>query len=304
MQLIFLDSGNERDYICNYLLDKYYITDYLLLRTNEIIIPTDLFTKYKGKDTFRILVYSSNAIKSNRIKNIITDLKPQVIFHNSDEWGNRNDHQELAIDFPDSVIFRQYSHNKYDQHSNLYDIPLSYVTGTLLYGIPHFDTLRSELDYSKRKYTWSFIGNPFNADRKNAVNTFQSWGSNIEYFDTTCKKEELHDIYKNTKFVLCPNGNVHILCHRIIEAICAGAIPVFACAPEILEEAFGNIINLNKNPLPQFIRESSWNNSLSKCKQIHEQYSELESMVLSNITWFEQTKLDIQTIIDKQIEKN
>jgi hypothetical protein len=158
-----------------------------------------------------------------------------------------------------------------------------------------------------RPYLWSFIGSPNqNPDRSMALETFKNISPNYIYFTPNFNSqnslpiEKYRDIMLQSKFVLCPKGNVNLDTFRLYETLEAGAIPIVLSYSEIQPYKPSYWYHMFHNP-PPFIHCESW----EKCKSILQSMDEeeIEEMRLKCCKFWNdykiQLKIDIQAILNK-----
>jgi len=81
-------------------------------------------------------------------------------------------------------------------------------------------TIRS----SDRRYNWSHVGElGGHGDRQKAMHIFSTWDSHKR---GKMHKEEMFELYTQSKFVPVGRGQKNLDCFRLYEAIMAGAVPV------------------------------------------------------------------------------
>lgn len=229
----------------------------------------------------KIYVFSSNKISYVIAKNQINLFKPDVIIHFSDEWGGKNEYDELSK--LTKLYLRQYSHKEYPIYDNKYIIPLGYQSGM-------FDKIPINLSLkpiSERKYKWSFIGDfTKNVDRREMVDCLES--VNPHYLGKA-NSLEMKNIYCDSIFVPNAKGNCTLDCFRLYEATSCGAIPLLV-GPK--DERQYLVENQNNPPWPQF---DNWNDA----KDQIENYDEKQIQILQNknlIWWSSRLEFIIKKI--------
>ena len=272
----------ENDYILE-LLSKLE-TDIIYVRPEVLITGLSYEPEIIGNN---ILVFSSNAYTYDEILRIVVRIKPLIIVHLSDEYGNRDEYTHLASHT--KLLLRQYNFNNYPnkRYNNIIQIPLGYMVG--MFNNQHaLDVIRKPL--SKRKYKWSFIGN-IKADRIELISKFSKTNSE-RFIGNNIAPSDMFNIYNDTIFIPNGRGNVRIDCFRIYEAILSGCIPVIVCD----EKEFNETFNYNTDT-PPFILEKNWDDAVSKCCYLLNNSKELEKIQTTNYTWLQQKIKSIQSII-------
>lgn len=253
MILLYVECSWEKDYLLRYLLNKIQFTNYFII-TRCQLTESFLHRLRKMSNDF-VFVFSSNNMNYQTASSIINELKPKIVIHNSDEWGNRPEYLELSKTTP--LMLMQYAYY-YDVPKNVYNLPLAYLTGVHLGGIPSWDLIPN---INERTYNWSFVGG-LKSDRRNAINSFIKGWDDANYFAKPTSVTNLANIYRKSKFVLSPRGNKSLLCCRTFEAITCGAIPVVSGCT--LQE-FKRVYNFQNNDVP-FIYAETWDQAVHICK--------------------------------------
>lgn len=290
MLYLHLDSNWEKDYIFKNLLSNIDIQNYWFV--NSSMINDKFIQDISNMKDDVILSYSTNTIqKYEIIESICKIIKPKVIFMNSDEFGNCNQHEKLANHT--NLLFRQYCHHNYNNNfNNIYNYPVSYNTGIFKDGLyPKFNELTPS---SNRNYVYSFIGT-IKSDRREAISMFSKL--NVNNYCGYAKRNEIKYIYGDSIFVLSPRGNINLMCSRTFEAICLGAIPVIVGS----EDECYRTYNFNDEKLP-FVIAQTWNDALEKCKALLSDTKLLHSKQKENYIWFDNINKTIKSNINYAIK--
>ena len=96
------------------------------------------------------MVYSSNIYNFETIKKIIEQKNPKIIFHLSDEKGDRQNYHEIFKNTP--LVYRQYRYNNYNNYENIKFLPLGYHCWDKNY------IKKSVKSVNKRNFIWCFMG--------------------------------------------------------------------------------------------------------------------------------------------------
>lgn len=243
---------------------------------------------------------SKNIIVTNRgislyfLENMITKLKPFVIFHLSDEAGKEDEYYNLYNRPFVKVLFHQYNHENIDYKINNIQIPLGYVSGFL--------SDNASFNYKQqkygRKYDFSFIGS-LKSDRRIMLNKFKNNFKN-SHIDTGITKwnnphnqrvqpDKLFNIYTNSFFVPIGRGNKSLDCFRLYEAIVAGAIPVICGS----FKEFNITFKFNDSPPPSIIVGETWDEAITICKKIYNDEDKICEIITSNHVWFQKQTMNI-----------
>ena len=237
-----------------------------------------------------ILVFSSNIYKFDLILKIVLRIKPIIIVHLSDEFGNNPEYTQLAS--YTKLLLHQYhcSSYPYDNYNNIIQIPLGYMTG-MFNNINNKNPLQFQAKpLLERKYKWSFIGN-MKKDRLELINNF-SQKFNEKFIGNAITPSDMFNIYNDSIFVPNGRGNVTVDCFRIYEAILSGSIPVIVCDKEEFNSAF-----YYNNDMPNFILEKTWNDAVNKCEYLLNNVKELENIQKENYEWLKKKIKSLQEII-------
>ena len=77
------------------------------------------------------------------------------------------------------LTFKQYGFN-YDLPANIHHIPVGYLPGVHIGGVPDFETI---IPPKQRQYDWAFIGG-LKSDRQYAINTFKTLYGNTAFISS------------------------------------------------------------------------------------------------------------------------
>jgi hypothetical protein len=166
-----------------------------------------------------ILAYSSNQYSVDYIENIINYIQPSVLLHLSDEHGTKPEYFKIFEKV--NLIYRQYKflHKKEYEKENMFKIrylPVGYHSWGKNYN-------RQKNDLINRKYKWCFIGT-FN--KSNRIDQLKKLSVIEPYFCNSMSAFESTNIYRNSIFTFCPQGNTDLESSRPYEAIYNGCIPI------------------------------------------------------------------------------
>ena len=226
----------------------------------------------------------------NDIVNVVTKIKPLVIFYLSDEEGCRPN--TTTLQYLTSVIFMQYRHNHYSYSKNAFQLPCAYVSGYLHdsngIAVPSVGLERKPM--TDRRYNCSFVG-AIKSDRGHMAEVFRSRmaKTNIHFVDNNwniadlaISGKQLCEMYLDSIFVLVGRGNSTLDCSRVYEAMVAGAIPVVIGPTQEVESTF----NFNGN-MPPFVYDETWEKASVKCNALLSNHEQLQCMQNQLITWWE-----------------
>lgn len=200
-----------------------------------------------------IVVYSRNQFSKSEIRRGLKLGNPQLIFHLSDEWGKDASWYKFLRKYP--LVLRQHHFNSYPNYDNIKTIPLGYMEGMFEENTTMDNILIENSKFIDREYAWSFIGG-IKGKRGEVLQKFERIEPN---YVGSAHPSEMREIYKNSKFVVCPAGNVNILCFRNFEASICGAIPIVAgCSAEEYKEATKPIGS------PPWIFQETWDDAVKE----------------------------------------
>lgn len=142
----------------------------------------------------------------------------RVLVHVSDEKLRHRNFLYSKFD----VVLRNYFDPRIAWRRNVFFIPLGWTAAFA----PNERVLSDSPSHS-----WSFAG-AIKADRGPMVDAFRVVDGGAHHFSSgwdssdQIPPEKLREIYEDSVFVLCPQGNAHVDTFRVMEALQAGAIPV------------------------------------------------------------------------------
>lgn len=284
--IIYDNTPWERQFIFQDLLGVDYSTYLKLIKTNNnlnysIIQNWEKLDNINDIINNNIFIFSSNTNKYSEIEDMVKLLKPIVIIHLSDEWGNKEHFQNLYK--YTRLLLRQYYHSNYYQKPNIKYIPLGYMSDMVEM---NYTNLKLKLPIN-RKYKWSFIGN-LKQDRLEMVNKMKS--INPFYVGQT-DKIKMREIYRESIFVPNGRGNVKLDCFRLYEASLCGAIPIIVGSKKEIEETFC------KEENPPWLMFENWNEAQLKCLKLLEDMDNLNKLSEKHINWwsksFKTTRVNI-----------
>lgn len=276
----------ERDYILCDLLGTIENKIVKILSdaeiTNEQFYQTEIVNR-------NIFVFSSNEKNFSEIKKIVDLIKPLVIIHLSDEWGQHPEYLSLSDQV--KLYLRQHNCIQYKPGNEVIQIPLGYMTNMLQQKSCLNTTI---IPIKERSYTWSFIG-ALKQDREQMISTFSQKLPN-GYVNNQITPQDMYHIYSKSIFVLNGRGNVSLDCFRIYEAIIAGAIPVIVGDPDEINHVF----SYNGQP-PPFLSATTWDEAVIKCQELLKDEETLFKVLEANRDWFKNKITEIQEKIGNAV---
>lgn len=168
------------------------------------------------------IIYNSTIDNREYIKELANKGVTFGLIHLSDEWG-RDDTD--IYKYAKTVIRNYYK----DLGNNVLNIPLGWMNG-----FPQNMTIKST---EERKYVWSFSGHVDKTTRMEMAKWMSTVPNGKSYFKKcgedwgpfqghALNPQQMADMYNDSLFVPCPQGNCSIDSFRVTEALQAGAIPI------------------------------------------------------------------------------
>ena len=165
-----------------------------------------------------VIIYNSTVNNSDYIKNLYDKGITFGLIHLSDEWyRDPVDNYSLA-----KFVIRNFCGN---YGPNVHVFPVGCIS-TYPYGLIT-NTVK------QRQYTWSFSGHVDKSNRHemtqymttvpNGKSYFKNCGEYVGYALTPV---QLWDMYNDSLFMPCPNGNFVMESFRLCEALQAGSLPI------------------------------------------------------------------------------
>lgn len=189
---------------------------------------TDLIAQSFGPGDLDDIDFVLAGVKGRRVPPEISHMEgPQprrrVLWHTSDE---KIRHRGAMYQYFDAVM-RNHFDPRMGWRKKVVTFPLGYLSGFA--GEPWTNV-------GPRKYLWSFCGAGYKTQRKEFLATFSDfphgylrlasgWSTGPGDLEPL-SQEELASVYRDSEFVLCPQGINHPDTFRIMEALQSGAIPV------------------------------------------------------------------------------
>lgn len=208
------------------------------------------------EDDVELIIYSGiQREPSQELLDLVRDRSPRrrILVHLSDEKLRHRNSLYSKFD----VVFRNYFDPRIAWRRNVVFLPLGWTSA---FGGDPIEPKTSP------SLSWSFCG-ASKADRKLMVNHFVNIPGGFHHFSSGWNSsdqipaEHVRDIYSDSLFVLCPQGNAHVDTFRVMEALQAGAIPVGIrfLGRDFLRYTFGN------HP---FVVGDSWSDAASRVEEL------------------------------------
>lgn len=221
-----------------------------------------------------IVVYSRNHFSRADVRRGLKQAKPRLVFHLSDEWGRDAPWHQFLRKYP--LVLRHHHFNFYPKHKNIVTMPLGYMEGMFRGSTTDQSRIEQLMD-RHRALAWSFIGG-VKGRRGAALQMFSDIGP---HFLGSAHPNDMADIYADSKFVVCPEGNVNILCFRNFEASICGAIPVIAgCSRAAYLEATAPLSN------PPWVFHERWEDAIAEVRALLADESALKCRRTQVLLWW------------------
>lgn len=217
-----------------------------------------------------IVVYNASA----DIKCYLEKQGPVLgLVHLSDEWDrDPTDHYNYA-----KIVLRNYCK---DLGPNVINFPLGWMRT-----FPYKLTPKT---LHERKYVWSFSGHVDKTTRPEMArwmatvdggcSYFKKCGENWGPFDGhALTPPQLADMYNNSYFVPCPQGNCSIDSLRVCEALQTGTIPIVERS-DYWTKLYGNDV--------PFIQIENWSHAPNVIEQLTSDLDKLEKLRSSVYVWW------------------
>ena len=206
----------------------------------------------------------------------------RILVHLSDEKLRHRNSVYSAFD----VVFRNYFDPRLAWRRNVVFLPLGWTSA--------FREYLLDVKASPSR-TWSFCG-AIKADRELMVNRFSKVSGGFHHFSSGWNSrdqippESVLDIYRDSLFVLCPQGNAHVDTFRVMEALQAGAIPVSTrfLGRDFFRYTFGD------HP---FVVEKNWSAAMSQVERLLAEPQEALAYRQRVQDWYIGYLRDLETLI-------
>ena len=267
----------------------------------ELVAPFDVAFVHRRRSwqvrgPCDILVYSINKFKIDEIRPVLRRAKPRVVFHLSDEWGDKARWHEILRHVP--LVLRQHHFSVYPNYANIKPFPLGYMEAMLHEPSTDPAFISRQKPMRDRQYAWSFIGN-IKDDRAQALEAFADLSPNHV---GSAHPADMAKLYLDSKFVLSPIGNVSPLCFRHFEASICGAIPIIAgCSAERYRDSLGGLGN------PPWVFHESWGDAHAEVTALLEDDAKLEALRLEALDWWrtqvEKAQCALRVALDHVVDR-
>lgn len=244
----------------------------LLTDLNPEFISTNTFNDSRLSSPENCIVVSNHAINYRAYLDLLRSkgCKYGVILL-SDE--NLREAMEYLHDPHCKFVARNYFHPLFHPHPKLFTFALGYKKG---FKSPQ----ESHKKFSDREISWCFAGSLHDEERKSATDLFQEHITKPPHKLHFCSgfnaadglgTDEYKTMLEDSRFALCPRGQVNNDSFRIYEALEAGSIPItLANAPHMkVQPSYWHAIFLGDSELP-FVIAEDWKEALEKVKVIED----------------------------------
>jgi hypothetical protein len=260
-----------------FLYDEFYFLIYDLFKEFKFELFSKEDIEIKEFELGQVIIFTSNLIKFEEIKELVKLIKPRIIVHLSDEVGDKPEYNELGNMC--ELYLRQYNHRHYSYTENSYQIPLGYTN----YGFHNINVIdkfkiKNINPYKgNRSIDWSFIG-WLKSDRHQMISVMSKIENN--WIGNTENINEVVDVYLNSKFVASGRGNFSLDCFRLYEACACGSIPIVVGDEYELKSTF------NYDVYPPWLFCKNWEEARLRCEEILKDDMLVEKMRISVIDWW------------------
>tara|TARA_B110000014_G_C20057536_1_gene550530 strand:- start:368 stop:1255 length:888 start_codon:yes stop_codon:yes gene_type:complete len=164
-----------------------------------------------------IIVDSSIEKKIDFYKRLKIICSKVFLIHLGDETTN---HELGSVYNNCNYVWRTFCSNKYFNNNKISCLPIGYKSGVKLKDIKE-----------KRKYKWSFLGNPHKSSRHDLLFQLSDikpsfCHKTIKFNEKIVEVEEMSKVLSSSIFTPCPNGFVHPETYRLYEALECESIPI------------------------------------------------------------------------------
>lgn len=291
--VIYDNSRWERQFIFQDLLNTN------LEIYNKVIFTNDNLNYSKPSDWERldiiddiinnnIFVFSSNKSTYSQILKMVKLLKPIIIIHLSDEYGNKEEYLELQK--YTKLLLRQYYHVNYPPHPNVKYLPLGYMNEAFE---KNYTNIPLKLP-SERKYKWSFVGT-LKQDRQLMIDKMSSITPN---YSGKIDKSEMINIYRDSIFVPNGRGNHTLDCFRLYEASACGAIVIVVASRKEIEDTF------KQEQSPPWLYFRTWDKAQYECSKLLNDFDKLNELSKKHIIWWRDRVLNVHNLVNKAVNNN
>ncbi len=212
------------------------------------------------------------------LKLYINAKKPFKLIHLSDEFYT---HDTSVYASPHcEKVYRNYWHPSHDT-AKVVHFPLGYKMGMF----DHIDrSIGLQTPVDKRKYIWSFIGDPHKSNRLQLLYNIKDFVHHAYFTQgwmhpASITATEMTQILHDTIFVPCITGNASADTFRLYEAIECGCIPIVSD-----KNYFNGLFGVSP-----IIFVDDWNN-LKDCIQRLLDNDNLEQLRQDIINWYREYK--------------
>ena len=225
-----------------------------------------------------IIVDDNIEIKDSFYFDLSTKAKKIYLIHLGDEGGT--DKKDLIYSLCEHV-WRTFSLPMFDDYKNVTSIPIGYKSAPL----------KKNIEISKKKYLWSFLGTTHGSSRYDLLDKHENIKPNFINLTgdfsgkNSMNTEDYYDILNDSIFAPVPHGYFHPESYRLYEALEVGCIP-------IIENPFNYFDKfLPKNPIPNI---NNWKDSSDFIKAHIGNYKEMEILKKKIQDWWIQHKENIK----------
>ena len=174
-------------------------------------------------------------------------------------------------------VIRYYYRSDVPNSDTRLTIPCGWNTG--------FTDVTDNPSITDRSISWAFIGQRLDHNRINMINILETIPNGLcyigEHHGPRMSVIEMSKQYRNSKFIICPDGAVVPDSFRVYEAFEAGCIPV------VQRSTYWNEFHGSTFPA---IQVDSWNQLPGIIQQLTTDLTELEKLRLECVAWWDSLK--------------
>lgn len=274
-------------------------------------IPVNFITLTNLKNIYTnaIIVFNHNIPYIQYISQYEALNIPFGLIHLSDEYIND---PIYIYDFNNcKFVLRNYYRKEYKNNSKVLQFPLGYKNGLWENNEPLNGLNQTIQD---RNYTWSFAGG-MRKNRESAIELFKDnlsnhrlvieKGNSFNHVLTGLSTRDYRNLMLDSKFVLCPDGNVSVDSFRIYEALECGAIPIVLSRNKfqwIEDSSYWKVIT-HADEEPPFIMNDTMDENLAEVKRLLENIDLLEEKRKACWLFWQKAKDRIKYLISEKIKQ-
>jgi len=206
------------------------------------------------------------------------------LVHLTDEGSNNDISSYQYCNFVVRNFYRK------DMNDHVLTVPLGWTTGNR--------NLSKDKSSNERKLDWCCIIQRTDRNRQLASYAFEFMPNGLFYaaeqHGPRLSVEKMSEIYKDSKFVLCPGGRITPESFRTFESLESGSIPI------VLKNDYWKICYGDDFPALQV---NSWEEAKIIIEQMLKKPEELEAYRLNCLNWWNDSKIKTKQQVEHLVEK-